>query len=192
MLSQWLFSLLWLGVVLQRLWEVGLSRRHEARLKEEGAIEHAQAQMPWMIALHAGWLLASLLEVWLLDRRFHAWLGVPALLLFVFGQGLRLVAMYTLGERWTVKVITPIHSQPAVAHGVYRFLRHPNYAGVALEIAALPLVHGAYLTALLFSMLNGLLLQARIAAEERALAATGPYAAQFRGRPRFIPGAWRT
>lgn len=182
------FSALWLLVVAQRLWEVRLSKRHEAKLRAAGAIEHAAEQMPWMIALHTAWLVATLVEVWWLRRPFVLGVALPAFALFALGQALRLTAMRTLGERWTVKVITPVGA-PAVASGIYRYVRHPNYLGVVLEIAALPLVHGAYLSAALFTGLNALLLWRRIRAEERALAATGSYADQFRDRPRFIPGA---
>lgn len=189
--THWAFSALWLLIMLQRLWEVRLSRRHEAKLRAAGASEHAPEQMPWMVALHAAWLVSCLLEIWLLRRPWVPALAVPALLVFGLGQALRLTAMHTLGERWSVKILTLPRGEPAVARGVYRYLRHPNYVGVALEVAALPLVHSAYLTAALFSLLNALLLAWRIRAEERALSATGPYAAQFRGRPRFIPGASR-
>ncbi len=187
MLTQSLFTLLWVALVAQRLWELRLSRQHERKLRRDGAIEHAAAQMPWMTALHASWLLATLLEVWLLGRPFHLWLFLPALALFALGQTLRLAAMRSLGERWTVRVITPLRGEAPVHTGLYRHLRHPNYLGVALEIAAFPLLHGAYLSALVFSALNALLLRARIRAEERALCATSGYAALFRGAPRFVP-----
>ncbi|HEX6239687.1 MAG TPA: isoprenylcysteine carboxylmethyltransferase family protein [Polyangiales bacterium] len=185
------FSALWLLVVVQRLWEVQRSKRHEAKLRAQGAVEHAAGQMPWMIALHAAWLVGTLGEVWLLRRPLVVALALPAFALFMLGQALRITAMRTLGERWTVKVITPVGGGPAVARGIYRYVRHPNYLGVVLEIAALPLMHGAYLSAALFSALNGILLWRRIGAEERALASTSSYADQFRGRPRFIPGAAR-
>jgi methyltransferase len=191
MLSRWLFTGLVLLVIAQRLWEVRLSRAHEQKLRARGALEHAAGQMPWMVALHAGWLASTVLEVWLLRPSFSWLVALPALALFGLGQALRLIAMRTLGERWTVRVITLRNGEPAVAQGIYRHLRHPNYAGVVLEIAALPLVHGAVWSALGFSVLNALLLRARIQAEERALAETGPYAEQFRERPRFVPGVSR-
>jgi methyltransferase len=187
MLTRALFTGLWLALVVQRLWEMRVSRRHEAALRARGAVEHAPEQMPWMIAVHASWLAFSLLEVWLLQRPFVLALALPALLLFGAGQALRLSAMHTLGERWTVRVITPTSGEPAVARGIYRYLRHPNYLGVILEIAALPLIHGAYLSALLGSLCNALLLRARIRAEEGALSRTSSYASQFQGRPRFVP-----
>ena len=190
MLTRALFTLLWTFVVAQRLWEVRISKRHEAALREAGAREHASAQMPWMMLLHTLWLAAMLLEVWLLRRPFSFALGAPALLLFGLGQGLRILAMRTLGERWTVRVVTPTSGEPPVTRGIYRYLRHPNYLWVALEILALPLVHGAYLTSLLFTPLNALLLWVRIRAEERALAETSSYASLFAQRPRFVPKAF--
>ncbi|HEX5656470.1 MAG TPA: isoprenylcysteine carboxylmethyltransferase family protein [Polyangiales bacterium] len=173
-------------VVIQRLIEVRVSKRNEAALLQQGASEHAPGQMPWMIALHAGWLVSSLLEVWLFERPFRVWLAVLALLVFSAGQVLRLLAIQALDDRWTVKVIT-LPGAPAISDGIFRYLRHPNYLGVVLEIAALPLVHGAWLTALLFSIANGLLLRARIRAEEQALRETGDYDERFAGRPRFVP-----
>jgi methyltransferase len=90
------------------------------------------------------------------------------LLIFVIGQSLRYAAIRTLGRRWTVRIVT-LPDAPLVRSGIYRYLRHPNYLGVALEIAAVPLLHTAYLTAILFTLANACLLAVRIRAEERAL-----------------------
>jgi methyltransferase len=179
------FTLLVLLVAAQRLLEMVISRRHERALKARGATEHAAEQMPWMVAVHTGWLVAMLCEVWLFEPRFQLGLAVPALLLFGLGQALRFSAMRALGERWTVRVLTL--PEPAVTQGVFRHVRHPNYLGVVLEIAALPLVHGAFVTAVLFSAANGMLLLARVRAEERALAQSSDYDARFAGLPRFVP-----
>jgi methyltransferase len=187
MLSRALFSVLCALVVGQRLWEVDVSRRHERKLLARGAIEHAHGQMPWMVALHAAWLASALIEVWLTKRPFVPGLAAAAACIFTLGQVLRWLAMRTLGERWTVKVITPVDHGEAVSSSVYRYLRHPNYVGVGLEILALPLIHGAYVTALVFSLLNAVLLRARIRAEERALEQSSDYAVRFRGRRRFLP-----
>jgi methyltransferase len=187
MLTRVLFTLLWSCLVVQRLWEVRVSRRHERALRSAGAIEHAPEQMPWMVALHASWLAATIAEVWLLERPFNLALFVVAFALFALGQSLRIAAMRNLGQRWTVRVITPTHGEPPVSTGLYRYVRHPNYLGVALEIAAFPLLHGAYLSALVFSALNALLLRARIRAEERALCATSSYGELCARAPRFVP-----
>jgi methyltransferase len=163
-----------------------VSKRHEASLLARGGSEHAPGQMPWMRALHAGWLVAMLAEVWLLERVFSPTLAAIAFIVFLIGQGLRLLAMSALGERWTVKIITLPREAP-VTGGVFRFLRHPNYLGVVLEVAALPLCHGAFITSAAFSLLNGVLLYFRIRAEEASLARESGYLAAFARTPRFVP-----
>jgi methyltransferase len=180
------FLVLLACVVVQRLLEVRVSKRHEAELLARGGKEHAPEQMPYMIALHSAWLLSCALEVLWLDRPFRLWLALPALLLFCVGQALRLLAINALGDRWTVKIVT-LPGAPAVNHGIFQYLRHPNYLGVVLEIAALPLVHDAWLTAVVFSIANGLLLRQRIRAEEQALREASDYDARLAARPRMIP-----
>jgi len=187
MVTQSLFAALVGAVIVQRVFELRLSRAHEKWLRAHGAREHAQGQMPWMILLHGAWLAAMLLEVTLLKRAFSWPLALASLLVFAAGQGLRIVAIRTLGVRWTVKVLT-LPSEPPVTAGIFRWVRHPNYLGVVLEILALPLVHGAWLTASVFSVANAILLRYRIRAEEAALQATGDYERHFKQRPRFIPG----
>ncbi len=185
MVSELAFLLLVIAVAGQRLVELRISRRHEAALRARGATEHAPRQMLPMTLLHSAWLVAAPVEVWLLDRPLLPWLAIIAFIVFMTGQALRLAAMRALGPRWTVKIIT-VAEEP-VAGGIFRYLRHPNYLGVVLEIAALPLIHGAWLTATIASVLNGLLLWRRIKAEERALASTSDYEARFAERRRFIP-----
>jgi methyltransferase len=155
------------GVAGLRLAELVRSRRHEAALRARGAVSHP-GQLGWMVGVHVAWLAAMPAEVWLLARPFRWAVAGPALGVFLAGLLLRRWAIRTLGPRWTVKVMTL--PEPLVNAGPYRWLRHPNYLGVALEIAALPLVHGAFLTALGGSVANGLVLWRRIRVEDRALA----------------------
>ena len=161
------------GVALQRLLELRLSRSNEQRLKARGGREHAPEQMKWMTTLHCAWLLAIPFEVVLGDRRFEPILGYTALAVFACGQALRYMAIRTLKDRWCVRIIT-VPGEASTTTGIYSWLRHPNYLGVVLELAALPLVHSAWLVALSASVLNGLLLRARIRAEEYALARDEP------------------
>jgi methyltransferase len=179
------FTVLVSLVALQRLAELRVSRRNERALRARGASEHAPEQMPYMVAVHTGWLVAMLIEVWWLGVRVRGWVALLAFAVFLVGQALRIAAMRALGGRWTVRVLTL--PEPPVTGGVFRHVRHPNYLGVVLEIAALPLVHGAYLTALVFSIANAILLTFRIRAEERALAESSDYDERFRGRPRMVP-----
>lgn len=175
-----------MAVAIQRALELRVSRLNERDLKARGGSEHAPEQLPLMAGLHAAWLLSAVLEVLLLDRPFYGWLAALALLDFCAGQALRWAAMNTLGSRWTVGVMTVPGERP-VTTGVFRYLRHPYYLGVILEIAALPLIHSAYLTAILFSVANAVLLRRRVEVEERALAASSDYEERFRHRPRFWP-----
>ncbi|MET0339873.1 MAG: isoprenylcysteine carboxylmethyltransferase family protein [Polyangiales bacterium] len=170
----------------QRMLEVRVSRMNEAELHARGGIEHAAEQMPIMVAVHSGWLIACLAEVWLFDRPFHRALALPMLLVFCAGQALRIAAIRALGVRWTVKVLV-VPGETPVSGGIFRYLRHPNYLGVILEIVALPLVHTAWLTAVVFSAANGALLYRRILAEEQALAASSDYDARFADRARLVP-----
>src|SRR6185295_10728067 len=124
------------------------------------------------------------------DRRPLPVVAALGLLALVVGQALRLVAIRTLGPRWSARVITVPGAQP-VTGGIYRYLRHTNYLGVVLEIAGLPLVHMAWVTALAASAANALVLAARIRAEEKALGQDNAYEASFADRPRFLPSRRR-
>jgi methyltransferase len=121
-----------------------------------------------MAVLHAAFLFSCALEVVLLRRPFPGALGWTALCAFLLAQVLRYWAIASLGDRWNVRVIVVPGDVPVV-RGPYRFLRHPNYLAVAVEMVALPLVHGAFLTAIVFSTLNAALLRLRIRTEELAL-----------------------
>jgi methyltransferase len=184
-----LFTILVLGVAVQRLSELALSRHNERLLRARGAREHATGQMPIMRALHAAWLVSMLVEVWIVDRVATPWIALPALALFGVGQALRWLAMRTLGDRWNVKILT-LPGAPPVTNGVFAYVRHPNYLGVVLEIATLPLVGGAIFTALWASVANAVLLAFRIRAEEAALSEDNQYA-RLADRPMLVPRAAR-
>ena len=94
---------------------------------------------------------------------------IAAFVVFMAGQALRLAAMKALGSRWTIRVMT-LPGEPPVRDGIYRFLRHPNYVAVVVEGIALPMVHAAWITALVFTVLNAALLVVRIRVEDAALA----------------------
>lgn len=188
MVTEVLFTALVAAVAIQRLVEVGQSRRNERALLARRAREHARWQVPVLATLHTGWLVASVGEVWWGAPPFRAWLALTAGVVFMAGQTLRLLAMRALGPRWTIRVMT-LPGTPAVAGGIYRYLRHPNYLGVAFEIAALPLMHGAVWTAAIFSAANAAVLALRIRSEERALAIDSAYLDVLGGRSRFVPTA---
>lgn len=155
------------GLALQRLGELAWSKRNERRLRERGAVEYGQSHYPAMVALHVGWLASTLLEA----RRPSA---VPtpvravALGAFLAAQPLRYWAIASLGDRWSTRVLVPPDEPPLVG-GPYRYLDHPNYVAVVAELAALPLLLGAWRTALWSTVANAAVLRARIAVERDAL-----------------------
>lgn len=181
------FTVLVVLVGLDRLAEVRKSNEHERVLRLRGAREHAAWQMPIMRAVHAGWLVGMIAEVWLLSRAPIAIVALPALGTFLGGRALRRAAIRALGPRWNVKILT-LRGEPPVQDGIFGTLRHPNYLGVVLEIAALPLVGGAYVTSIVASAANALLLRSRIRAEEAALRDASDYSEMSR-RPLLIPRA---
>jgi methyltransferase len=155
-------------VALQRLAEVRRSRHNQDALVARGGQEHARWQVKMLAVVHTTWLVAMLIEAWWLRPPFHAGLAATALGTFVGGQLLRLAAISALGPRWTIAIVT-LPDAPRITSGAYRYLRHPNYVGVVIEIASLPLIHGAFRTAIVWSVLNLIALAVRIRAEEAAL-----------------------
>lgn len=158
----------------ERVAELVISARHARRAFARGGVERGRGHFPAMVALHTALLAAPVIEVVAADRPFLPWVGWPALAAVVAAQGLRWWCIATLGEQWNTRVIV-VPGRPLVARGPYARLAHPNYVAVALEGVALPLVHTAWVTALVFTALNAvLLLGFRIPAEERALAELAP------------------
>jgi methyltransferase len=150
-------------VTLQRIGELVLSRYNTAKLRALGAIEIGAGHYPFVVSVHAAWLLA----LWLWGRDQDVDLLV--LSLFVALQGVRLWILATLGPRWTTRIIV-LPGAPLVTSGPYRYFSHPNYVVVAAEIALLPLALHLPWLALVFTALNAAALITRIRVEARALA----------------------
>jgi methyltransferase len=185
-----LYTVLVAAIAAGRLIELRIAERHRRSLLARGGVEAGAGHYPWMVALHTAFLFACPLEVWLLDRPFIPALAAAMLALLLGAVALRWWVIATLGERWTTRILI-LPGAPPVTGGPYRVLRHPNYLAVVTEIAALPLVHTAWVTALAFSVLNLWLLRVRIRAEEEALAGASDYDEAFAGRPRLVPGGPR-
>ena len=182
-----LYTLLVALVALGRLFELRVAARNRRRLLERGGIEVAPGHYPWMVALHTALLVSCPLEVWFLNRPFLPVLAGAMLFLLIVAAALRWWVISTLDGRWTTRIVVLPGVAP-VTGGPYRFLRHPNYLAVILEIVSLPLIHTAWLTALVFSLANALLLRVRIRAEETGLSRVSGYEAAFADRRRLIPG----
>jgi methyltransferase len=153
----------------QRLWELRLARRNERWLRERGAVEHGRGHYPLFFLLHGAWMVGLLVES-------YARGGGPAAFwpvwfaLWLVAQAGRWWVMRSLGPYWNTRILV-VPGGARVTGGIYRYLNHPNYLVVAVEILAGPMIFGAWITAVVASLLNAtLLLLVRLPAEEKALA----------------------
>jgi methyltransferase len=151
------------AVALQRLGEVAYAARNTRALKARGGLEVGASHYPFMVALHAGWLIAIVVAL-----PSPPQFNVVAFAVFLVMQVLRLWILKTLGPYWTTRIIS-VPDAPLIRTGPYRYVRHPNYVIVAIEILMLPLSFGEWQVAVVFSVLNALMLAWRIHVEERAL-----------------------
>jgi methyltransferase len=149
-------------VTLQRLVELPLAQANTRRLLAAGGHEVGAGHYPLIVALHAAWLITLW---WLAPGRP---IDIPFLLLFLLIEAGRVWVLRTLGNRWTTRIIV-VPGEELVATGPYRFVSHPNYLVVVGEIAVLPLVFGLWDLAIIFSLLNAVILTVRIRAENNAL-----------------------
>lgn len=165
---QWAVVGLWLVIVAQRLIELRIAKRNEAWARDQGAVEYGAGHYWVFFVLHTGWLLAWPVEAWLRGPSLAPWwlAGVAA---FGLAQVLRYWAITSLGLRWNTRILV-LPAAPRLRTGPYRFIAHPNYVAVIIELAAAPLVFGAWWTAAVVGALNlVILLGVRIPAEVRAL-----------------------
>ena len=168
MTSQVWFTLLVALVGMERLAEMVVARRNAAWSFARGGFETGRGHWPVMVVLHIGLLVGAVVEVWVADRPFLPWLGWPMLVLVVAAQALRWWCISSLGPQWNARVIV-VPGAPRVTSGPYRWMRHPNYVAVVVEGIALPLVHTAWVTALVFTVLNAGVLTMRLRAENEAV-----------------------
>lgn len=179
------FTAIYTLVLGQRMAELAVSRRNARWVLSRGGYEAGRAHYSWLVLFHVGFFIILPVEV--------VWRGklstqpLPVFfLLFLVAQGLRIWVLLSLGRYWNTRIMILPGSKP-VTRGPYRFIRHPNYLVVAVELACLPLTFGAYYTALLFTLGNALLLRIRIREEEKALAQATCYEETMGKRRRFLP-----
>ena len=157
-----------LAVGAERLVELVIAQRNARWSFAHGGKEFGRDHYPAIVSMHAILLISCMVEVWVLGRPFIPWLGWPMLAVVVLSTVVRWRCVAGLGKHWNPRLIV-IPGAPLVRNGMYRWVRHPNYVAVAAEVAALPLVHSAWLTAITFSIANALVLTVRIRAENAAL-----------------------
>jgi methyltransferase len=163
----WFIALVAL-VAAERLAELVVARRNERWSREHGAVETGAGHYPVMVVLHTGLLVGAVVEAVLADRPFLPALGWTMLVLVLASQALRWWCIATLGRQWNTRILV-VPGANRVVGGPYRLFAHPNYVAVVVEGFALPLVRTAWITALVFTVANAVLLSVRIAGENRAL-----------------------
>jgi methyltransferase len=186
-LSVYLYLALLAAVAVLRLVELRISRRHQQRMLVQGAVRIPEPHFKWMVVVHTGVLIAAALEVVVLRRPFLPLLGATMFVLFLASNLMRFWVVRTLGDLWSVQVMDSTRIG-VVTTGPFRFVRHPNYTGVILEMISLPLIHTAWITAIATSLAYSFALSMRIRAEESVLMANPEYRAAMGHKPRFLPG----
>ena len=177
------YVLLLAAIGAERVRELALSGEHEQAIEGSRA---APATYPLIVAAHIGLLTLPLLEIAGRPPRAPRWGWVAVL---AGATALRVWSIRSLGRSWNVRAVVPRDVRPIEA-GPYRYIRHPNYLAVILEFAAIPLLAGARLSAVVLSALNGVALYDRIRAEEALLNESPAYREAFTRRARFIPGVF--
>lgn len=186
------FYLLFAFSIIQRLTELWLSRRNVQYLMEVGfARRESINDLTQMVALHLCWFVAMIAESFLLPREIPRLLGIASLAVFLSAQALRSWTINSLGKHWNIGVLSP-NSRPTnerlfIDDGPYRYVRHPNYTAVIMEFLALPIMGGAYITAVIFSIANWFILRRRMKIEEEFLFAREGYREIMGSKPRLIP-----
>lgn len=174
-------------VALLRLYELQISRRHQRELIARGASKVIDPRFRWMVLLHAGVLLGAALEVVFLHRPFYPLFAAICFAIFLATNVVRWWVIRTLGDHWNVRVMNST-GMGVITTGPFRYVRHPNYAAVFVEMLVLPLIHCAWITAIVGSAAHVLVLSQRLSTEERVLFSDARYREAMSGKPRFLPG----
>jgi|SRR5215469_5041379 len=186
-LSVHLFIALLLAVAALRIVELRISKSHQQKLSSRGASKVKDPYFRWMAMFHALLLIAAAAEVVFLHRPLIAALAVPMFVLFLAANLVRWWVIRTLGEHWNVQVVDST-KLGFVSSGPFHYVRHPNYAAVFVEMIALPLIHTAWIAALVGALVHVAVLSLRLSVEDPVLLSNPEYAAVMGSKPRFFPG----
>ncbi len=182
-----LFTLLLLATGAMRLVELAVSVSRQ-RARPDAVVPEA-GLFAAMAALHAALVVLPLAEVWLREVPFEPREGAVAGALLLAATALRIWTLSTIGGAWNVRIVRP-EAHAIATTGPYRWIRHPNYLCVVLELFALPLFHGAWGSVVVLGLWNAAVLAVRIRNEEAVLAQIPAWRAAFADRARLVPGVW--
>jgi len=173
-------------VGIGRLGELAISRRNQHKLEKQGVRKIPEPHFRWMVIVHASVLIASAAEVLLLDRPFIPALALAMGVLFILANALRWWVIGTLAEHWNVEVMASSRVG-VVSTGPYKWVRHPNYVSVVLELFKLPMIHTAWITAIVGTVADLEILRRRLRVEDNMLMNNPAYRLTMGGKPRFVP-----
>jgi methyltransferase len=173
-------------VGIGRLTELWISRRNQRQLEKQGVRKIPEAHFRWMVFLHGGVLVCAGAEVLILHRPFIPALAIPMAVLFVLANLLRWWVIATLAGHWNVEVMESSRVG-VVSTGPYHWVRHPNYVAVVLEIFSLPMIHTAWITAIVGTLGDLEILRRRIRVEDGFLLSNPEYRTAMGGKPKFLP-----
>jgi len=185
------YILLLLLVALLRLAEVRISRRNQRKLAAKGIVKLSEPHFRWMVLFHAGILVSAGVEVVFLHRPFLPFLALAMGIVFLLVNCLRWWVIHVMSEHWNVQVMASAELG-VVVEGPFRWVRHPNYAAVFVELIALPLIHTAWMTALVGAVIHRWILSQRLKVEEPFLMSNPAYLAAMGSKPRFFPKLFQT
>jgi len=185
------YYFIFLGLLaLRKIVDQRRSARNVRCLERNGAISAERDRaLWWMRVTHVAFFLLTPVEVVVLHRRFIPPLGIAMVVLFVLATLLREWAKRSLGRRWNSTVVVAPDLEP-VTDGPYRFVRHPNYLAMSLELLAAGLMFSAFLSTALVAVLNLYAVLTRIRAEEEVLFQVPAYRRAMAGKARLVPGLY--
>jgi methyltransferase len=173
-------------VGIERLVEVGISRHNQSKMKEQGVQKIREPHFPWLVAFHTIVLIAAGAEVLFLHRPLIPVLAIPMAVLFVLSNVLRYWVISLLAGLWNIQIMDSSRLG-IITSGPYRWVRHPNYVGVVVEVFSLPMIHTAWITAIFGTLGYFEVLRRRIKVEDGVLMSHPEYRAAMGDKPRFFP-----
>ena len=185
-MSIYAYLFLLVAVACLRLAEVLLSSRNQHKLSAKGVSQTPEPHFRWMVLFHAGILISAGLEVAVFHRPLIPALAISMGLIFVCATGLRWWVIHVMSEHWNIRVMNSV-DLGVVADGPFRWVRHPNYVAVFVELIALPLIHTAWCTALFGGVIQVWILAHRLRLEESILMRNSKYVAVMGSKPQFLP-----
>ena len=152
-------------IILLRIGELILAKRNEQWLLRHGAVEYGKQHYPYIVALHVFFLISVVVEYY--TQQTHVYSTFLLVVYFVL-LAFKVWVIVSLGKFWNTKIFH-IANFPLVKKGPYKYFKHPNYLVVIAEIAVIPLTFHLYYTAIVFTLLNMMMLYVRIREENKAL-----------------------